>query len=149
MKDRRALFRTQASALYLPLYDALCEELPLEWEPYCLYRGFKDQADRWNQGRTKPGKIITRAKPGESPHQYQCASDWTIWDGEVPRWPDKHDPIWEIYTAACEKIGLRTLSFECPHNEISIDCKWTLVHEQFETFGMEAAQAFIKTHVRR
>lgn len=34
------------------------------------YRSNADQQTDYNQGRTTPGKIITKAKPGQSPHNY-------------------------------------------------------------------------------
>lgn len=39
------------------------------------YRSPARQAELYAQGRTKPGKIVTNAKPGESIHQYGCAFD--------------------------------------------------------------------------
>lgn len=38
-------------------------------------RSFDKQAEYYASGRTKPGKIITKAKPGSSYHQYGLALD--------------------------------------------------------------------------
>lgn len=38
-------------------------------------RTFKEQQDLYDMGRTKPGKIVTKAKPGSSYHQYGLAVD--------------------------------------------------------------------------
>lgn len=34
----------------------------------CTYRSNLEQAELYSQGRTKPGKIVTNAKPGQSKH---------------------------------------------------------------------------------
>lgn len=39
------------------------------------YRSHEEQAADYAQGRTKPGKVITNAKPGESYHNYALAFD--------------------------------------------------------------------------
>ena len=36
----------------------------------CTYRSPAEQAELFAQGRDKPGKIVTYAKPGQSPHNY-------------------------------------------------------------------------------
>jgi len=38
-------------------------------------RTFEEQQALYDQGRTKPGKIVTKAKPGSSYHQYGLAVD--------------------------------------------------------------------------
>jgi len=39
------------------------------------YRSFEEQAELYALGRTKAGKIVTKAKPGSSYHQYGLAVD--------------------------------------------------------------------------
>lgn len=142
MKDRRALIRTELSPLYLPYYDALCGELSPEWQPYCGLRSPDKQAPLFRAG-------LTKATPGKSPHNYGCASDWCVWEGDQPEWPDFHDHIWQEYLRACEKVGLHCLDFERPHNELSIKVKWSAVCAVYEQNGMNAAQAFIREQIRR
>lgn len=43
---------------------------------YCGFRSFEEQAALFSQGRTKAGRIVTKAKPGESYHNYGLAMDW-------------------------------------------------------------------------
>lgn len=46
-------------------------------------RTFKEQADLYARGRTKPGPIVTNSKPGQSYHNYGLALDFVIQiDGE-------------------------------------------------------------------
>lgn len=37
----------------------------------CTYRSNEEQNELYAQGRTKKGKIVTRAKAGQSPHNYK------------------------------------------------------------------------------
>lgn len=45
-------------------------------------RTLEEQAELYAQGRTKPGKIVTNAKPGESAHNYGLAFDVAFREGE-------------------------------------------------------------------
>ena len=51
-------------------------------------RTFKEQQDLYDMGRTKPGKIVTKAKAGSSYHQYGLAVDLVelIHDGKDVDW---------------------------------------------------------------
>lgn len=42
------------------------------------FRSFKEQQDLYDQGRTKPGKIVTNAKPGQSAHNFGLGIDLFI-----------------------------------------------------------------------
>jgi hypothetical protein len=47
-------------------------------------RTFERQAQLFSQGRTKPGKIVTNASPGQSNHHWGLALDcYPILDGEL------------------------------------------------------------------
>lgn len=65
------------------------------------YRSFEEQNELYAKGRTKPGPIVTRAKGGQSSHNYALAFD------VVPIVKDKADwnsPLWD-------KIGQLGKSF--------------------------------------
>lgn len=69
----------------------------------------------WEQGRVRPGKIITGAKAWQSWHQYGLAVDMVAkvkgrWD-----WSIDYDPIIAIMKAH----GFENLSFEKVHFEIT------------------------------
>ena len=59
--------------------------------PYSGYRSHQEQAGLYAQGRTKPGPIITKAKPGESNHNYGRAVDVVILCRGVKQWSVKAD----------------------------------------------------------
>lgn len=66
-------------------------------------RTMAEQAALYAQGRTAPGAIVTRAKAGESPHNYAAAIDvvFLLPDGKV-NW----DGPWAAIGAIGERLGL-------------------------------------------
>ena len=55
-------------------------------------RTFKEQNDIYAQGRTKKGPIVTRAKGGQSYHNYGLAIDFALLiDGKEISWNDRKD----------------------------------------------------------
>lgn len=58
------------------------------WEAFITagYRDSKEQAELYAQGRTKPGKRVTNAKPGQSFHQYGLAFDIAFKNGRQVSW---------------------------------------------------------------
>lgn len=44
----------------------------------CTHRSNEEQNDLYAQGRTKPGKIVTNAKAGQSPHNFLPARAFDI-----------------------------------------------------------------------
>ena len=43
---------------------------------YCGHRTMEEQAALYAKGRSSGGKVVTKAKPGESYHNYGLAFDW-------------------------------------------------------------------------
>ncbi|WCN37424.1 M15 family metallopeptidase [Aneurinibacillus uraniidurans] len=54
------------------------------------YRSIAEQNDLYAQGRTKPGKIVTNARGGQSYHNYGLAIDFALYtkDGKDVTWDD-------------------------------------------------------------
>jgi D-alanyl-D-alanine carboxypeptidase len=165
--ERKVKFKKGLSSLYLPIYEFLCEELPPEWAPYQGFRSVAEQDALYQMGRTRAGNKVTWAQGGQSPHNYGCASDWTIFEGGKPLWMPISDLRWRTYQQAIEKIGARwggdwnrngdyrdERYQDGYHNELLIDCSWKHVFLEFTKNGMRAAQEFIeermvKPHVLR
>ena len=67
------LLRNEAQEIYHEICGAL------KGRAICRFaftlRSFKEQNDLYAQGRTKPGKIVTNAKGGQSYHNYGLAID--------------------------------------------------------------------------
>jgi len=52
------------------------------------FRSLEEQTKLYEQGRSAPGKIVTRAQAGQSPHNFNCAVDcWVMSeDGKSIDW---------------------------------------------------------------
>jgi hypothetical protein len=156
--ERRAKFREGLSSLYLPKYDALCAKMGTRWAPYYGVRSFEQQTALFGQGRTiapiGQSHIVTWARAGESPHNYGCASDWTLWDDQDrPIWMELADPRWAEYRDACRELGLRWggtfhVSPDFPHNELLITADWKHILIAYKQGGMTAAQNHIAENLR-
>ena len=57
------------------------------------YRDNESQAALYAQGRTTPGAVVTKAKPGQSWHNHRCALDVVALVNGKPVWSTT-DPIW-------------------------------------------------------
>ncbi|MDD2989798.1 MAG: M15 family metallopeptidase [Zoogloea sp.] len=55
---------------------------------YCTLRDNESQAALYAQGRTKPGRIVTNARPGESFHNYGVAFDCVPFVNGKAAWDD-------------------------------------------------------------
>ena len=83
-RDKSHLFPPFAALL--ADFEARLAEAGLPFYLLKGYRSFERQAELYAQGRTRPGKIVTRAKPGFSWHNFGLACDMVL-DG-MPEKPD-------------------------------------------------------------
>lgn len=106
-----------------------CKQSSIDVLIYCTYRSHKEQQELYEVGRTKPGKIITNAKPGQSKHNATVdgkpasrAFDCVPLRGGKPVWSEK-DPIWQEVGKIGTDVGLMwagnwTRFREYPHFEL-------------------------------
>lgn len=81
-----------------------CSEEGLDILIYCTLRSMEEQDELYSMGRTKPGKVVTNARSGDSYHNWGCAFDFVPMVGGKPQWGDK-----TLYTKAgviAEEVGL-------------------------------------------
>lgn len=113
------------------------------------YRTFAEQAAIYAQGRTAPGKIVTKAKPGSSFHQYAISFDFALMydkDGngiyEELSWDINKDgdkdgiKDWNEVIAAFEakgwESGSRWRTFkDYPHIQKSFGYTWKQLLEKY------------------
>jgi len=69
------------------------------------YRDNASQDALYAQGRTKPGKIVTNARAGQSFHNHRCAFDVVPLRHGKPVW-DAKDPVWQVVGQIGKKFGL-------------------------------------------
>jgi len=92
----------------------------------CTYRSNEEQTALYAIGRTKPGRIVTRAKAGQSKHNHTLnnkpaalAVDVVPLRDGKPIW-SASDPVWKQVGEIGEKVGLEwagrwTTFREYPH----------------------------------
>ena len=82
-----------------------CTEASIDVMVTCTFRSFEEQDDLYAKGRTTPGSIVTKARGGESPHNYGMAFDIVPIEHGKPVW-DTTDPIWAIVGILGQAAGL-------------------------------------------
>lgn len=103
-------------------FIASCKSVGIDVLITSTYRDFESQNALYAQGRTKPGKIVTKAKAGQSWHNYQLAFDFVPIVNGKAQWED--EKLFERCGRIAESVGLewagRWKSFpEAAH------CQWT------------------------
>ena len=96
---------------------------------YCGLRNMEEQTALYAIGRSAPGKIVTKARAGESFHNYGLAFDWVPLKIS-PKNPDLYVADWDDETAfrLGEHIGLSfelaSISWETGHLQASEYPSW-------------------------
>jgi len=72
------------------------------------YRDNESQSALFSQGRTKPGAIVTNAKPGQSWHNWRCAFDVVPLRNGKPVWGTSgtDGDLWRKIGEMGESVGL-------------------------------------------
>lgn len=104
--DLRPVFATRAIA-----WLDECRHAGLDVLITCTFRSMSEQNDLYAQGRTLPGKIVTRAAGGQSSHNYGLALDFVPMIAGKPEWSGK-SPAWDQAIALAEKHGMESLAHE-------------------------------------
>lgn len=83
------------------------EATGLEWIATSCTRTIAEQNKLYSQGRTAPGQIVTKAKGGQSPHNFKLAVDCAPMrqDGEDIWWTAP-EGYWEVYGMIAKNHGL-------------------------------------------
>lgn len=99
---------------------------------YYATSGFRSVADQdalYAQGRTKPGKVVTNARGGQSYHNFGLAIDWCrdadmTREGLQPDWdPDSYETISQKAPALGLESGLHWKFRDAPHVQLNIESK--------------------------
>lgn len=99
--------------------------LNAEGIPFKIFEAFRfpeRQQDLFAQGRTKPGGIVTHAKPWYSYHQYGLAVDFVLFEDGKWSWDDRtaeKKKWWKRMHELGREHRLSPLDFEAPHLQIS------------------------------
>lgn len=69
-------------------FIAQCDQAGIDVLITSTYRDLESQAALYAQGRTAPGKIVTKAKPGQSWHNWRVAFDFVPVVAGKAQWND-------------------------------------------------------------
>ena len=102
----------------------LLSRLSAESVPFRLFEGFRSperQQYLYAQGRTRPGRIITKAPPWTSYHQYGLAGDFVLYENGTWTWETggAKARYWRRLQEIGKQLGLEPLSFEMPHLQLA------------------------------
>ncbi len=102
----------------------LLSRLAAENVPFRLFEGFRSperQQYLYAQGRTRPGPIVTNARPWTSYHQYGLAGDFVLFEHGLWSWETRGPSklYWPRLPAVGKELGLEPLSFEMPHLQLA------------------------------
>lgn len=98
-------------------------QLRAEGIPFRVFEAYRypeRQEELYAQGRTKPGSIVTYAKPWSSYHQYGLAVDFVLFINNDWSWNTagvKGEWWHRMHTLGAEE-GLMRLDFEVPHLQL-------------------------------
>jgi hypothetical protein len=149
---KREIYKKNLSSLYLPFYEKLLIELEDSyWAPTCGYRSISEQRDLYMQGRNLPGKIVTYSRPGDSAHQYGCATDWAEFKPEYSNGDIWDRADWEYFGNVVNNIGMRWggefPNPDKPHCELKINCSWKKIGDIARMFSYDDALVKIKDNL--
>lgn len=103
----------------------LCAAAGIDLLIYCTLRTAAEQAELYARGRTKPGRIVTYAKPGSSAHNFGLAYDCVPLRGGKAVWGTKGadlDLWWHVgrigKSLGLEWAGDWTKFKEFPHFQV-------------------------------
>jgi peptidoglycan L-alanyl-D-glutamate endopeptidase CwlK len=99
LTDLHPLFQPKANEFLIAATKAGLDVLI-----YCTLRSLEEQTQLYACGRTAPGKIVTKAKAGESAHNYGLAFDGAPMIHGRIAWDDHSH--WNIYGQVAADLGL-------------------------------------------
>lgn len=94
-------------------FIAACKKEGIDVLITSTYRDNESQNAIYAQGRTKPGRIVTKAKAGQSFHNYRLAFDFVPIVNGKAAWNDAR--LFKRCREIGESLGLEGLSFEMAH----------------------------------
>lgn len=112
----------RVGALALRFQEKCKRELGIDIVFTSTYRDDESQNALYAQGRTAPGRIVTKAKAGQSWHNYKLAFDWAPLDNGRINWARLD--LWEKCGPVAESIGLEWAGRWTTFRELA-HCQWT------------------------
>lgn len=109
---------TKLAPFFAQKLDVALKECNDAGFPVMMFEGFRSKERQeylYAQGRTRPGRVVTNAKPGMSWHQYGCAADLAGYVDGHWTWAIDYSGIRTIMM----RHGFETLKFEQAHFQMT------------------------------
>lgn len=106
----------------------------LKWVVTSGRRTMAEQLQLWEQGRTAPGRVVTKARPGSSAHNFGLAADLAPVRRDGHIWWDAPKSVWQTMADIARDMGLVsgfyfTTIFDAPHVE---DKQWKTMQAKWK-----------------
>jgi peptidoglycan L-alanyl-D-glutamate endopeptidase CwlK len=121
-----------------------------------LYRSYARSDELFAQGRTKPGPIVTRARAGQSAHNFGIAGD-LVRDGYLdraglqPDWrPESYEPLRELAPKHGLVWGGAWAFKDLPHVQLPgfvTSDELSPLRRCFDSGGLQAVFAYVDQHI--
>lgn len=129
-----------------------CSARGLDYWAISGYRSPEEQDGLYAQGRTKPGNIVTKAKGGQSAHNFGVAVDFCA-DKDMERaglQPDWNAASYAILAEEAKKLGLEAGFYwkfkDCPHVQLPLGkhgIKMSHLYAKYKAGGIAAVWAYL------
>lgn len=157
------LARIDTANLYQPFLEkvnTLLNNLAargLRYVATCGTRTYDQQAVEYAKGRTtgELGHIVTKAKPGQSPHNFRVAIDFCL-DGDNVKpglQPDYEDAHYKALAEEAEKLGLEAGFYwefqDTPHVQLPVRArglKWRDLDKAYRQGGYQAVDRLLDAY---
>ena len=137
----------------LIIFEQKLKEVNLPFYLFMGMRTFEEQNELYAQGRTKPGKIVTNARGGDSYHNYGLAADYVL-DGMIDKpgiqwsWNIKSDlnydghNDWRQMAELAQDCGLEAGYFwkrfpDAPHVQLRLSLTLHEIKELYAIGGLQ------------
>jgi peptidoglycan L-alanyl-D-glutamate endopeptidase CwlK len=153
------LGRIRTDHLYQPFCERLNALITACEARSCIYvatsglRTYEEQEALYERGRTLPGGIVTKARGGQSPHQFYCAVDFckhagSTYTGKLI--PDYRNSQYEVLAQEAERLGLesglRWKFKDSPHIQLPVKAhglRWVDLDSAYRQGGHDAVIALL------
>lgn len=129
---------------FRPIVEAVLKDVSevtgLPWIIVSGRRSMLEQGQLFDQGRILPGKIVTKARPGESAHNFGLAADLApMKDGKV--WWNAPREIWQAMADIAVAKGLTAgfyfkSFYDAPHIESP---SWKIAQSRWKAGELQVA----------
>ncbi len=144
IRSQRQLHEVFRTRLYHLLEDIVDRGLP--FRVFESLRTPMRQRYLYSKGRFGPlatKRIVTRAKPWQSMHQYGLAADIVLYEDG---WTWRPGTEWMELRKLAQKNGLQTLSFEAPHVQYPYKIR-SLKRGEYPGHGGEAWEDWMRSMI--